>query len=65
MLIAGLFFLFKLITAGYTYLTSTGDPAKIQAATKEISNASVGLGLIITTYFIGQIIESLLGVNIF
>lgn len=61
---AGLYFFTKLISAGYGYLTSAGDPGKIQNATKEVTNALIGLILIISSYFIIQIIQVVFGVII-
>ncbi|KKU02676.1 MAG: hypothetical protein UX99_C0012G0006 [Candidatus Amesbacteria bacterium GW2011_GWB1_47_26] len=61
---AGLFFFVRLISAGYSYLTSLGEPAKIQSATKELTNAVIGLLVIISSYFIIQIIEVVFGFNI-
>ncbi len=62
---AGLFFFVKLISAGYTYLTSLGEPAKIQSASKELTNAAIGLIIVISAYFIAQIIQVIFGINIF
>lgn len=63
-LLAGLFFMAKLVNAGYIYLTSIGEPNKIQAATKEITNAAIGLMLVISTFFIIQIFQTVLGLKI-
>ena len=60
---AGLFFFVRLVTAGFTYMTSVGDPGKIQSATKEITHALVGLLVVITTFFIAQILQVTLGLN--
>ena len=61
---AGLFFFVKLISAGYTYLTSLGEPAKIQAASKELTNAAIGLLIVISAFFLAQIIQVVFGINI-
>ncbi len=61
---AGLFFFVRLISAGYSYLTSLGEPAKIQSASKELLNAVIGLLIIISSYFIVQIIQVVFGINI-
>lgn len=63
-IISGLIFFVKLVMAGYAYLTSVGEPAKIQAATKEIANAGIGLLIVISTFFLAQIIEVVLGIKI-
>ncbi len=61
---AGLFFFVRLISAGYSYLTSLGDSVKIQSATKELTNAVVGLLIIISAFFLAQILEVVFGINI-
>ena len=63
-IIAGLIFFVKLILAGFTYLTSTGDSGKIQEATKEITNALIGLLLVVSVFFIKQILETVFGIKI-
>ena len=61
---AGLIFFVRLLSAGFIFLTSVGDPAKIQSATKTIVSSLVGLLIVITSYFIVQIIETIFGVKI-
>lgn len=61
---AGIFFLVRLISAGYTYLTSLGDSAKIQSATKEITHALIGLLVILSSYFVIQILQVIFGLKI-
>jgi hypothetical protein len=62
--ISGTVFLVKMIMAGYAYLTSAGDQTKIQNATKEITNALIGLIIIVAAYFIVQILEVIYGVDL-
>lgn len=62
--IAGLIFFAKLVSAGFSYLTSAGDSGKIQAATKEITNALIGLILVISVFFIKQILVVLFNIKI-
>lgn len=61
---SGLVFLIQLIAAGYNYLTSAGDPAKVTAASKTLTHAAIGLIVIISVYSIIRVIETLLGINI-
>ncbi len=63
-IIAGLIFFVKLISAGFSYMTSAGDSAKVQAATKEITNALIGLLLVVSVFFIKQILETVFGIKI-
>lgn len=60
----GLIFFVQLIMAGFNLLTAAGDPGKIQSATKALTNSLVGLILVISTYFIAQIIEAIFGLQI-
>lgn len=61
---AGLIFFVQLIMAGFNLLTSSGDPAKIQSATKALTNSITGLIIVISTYFLAQIIQAILGLQI-
>lgn len=62
--LTGAFFLYRTITAGFTYMTSVGDPGKVQAATKQLTNALTGLIVIVSAYFIIQIAELMFGITI-
>ncbi|MBI5358144.1 hypothetical protein HZB69_00740 [Candidatus Amesbacteria bacterium] len=62
--ISGTILLVKLIMAGYAYLISVGDQNKIQNATKEITNAVVGLVIVVSAYYITQILEVIFGVKL-
>lgn len=62
--IAGLIFFVKLISAGFSYLTSAGDSGKIQSATKEITNALIGLILVVSVFFIKQVLAVLFNIKI-
>lgn len=61
---AGLFFFVRLISAGYGYLTNAGDQNKIQSATKELTNALIGLLIIIASFFIIQAMQVIFGIKI-
>jgi len=61
--LAGLYFLARLIISGFSFLTSGGDPAKVQSATREINHALIGLIIIISAFFLGQIIETIFGID--
>jgi len=62
--IAGLIFFVKLLMAGFGYLTSAGDPGKLQSTSKSLINAAIGLFLVFTTFFIAQILQVIFGINI-
>ena len=61
---SGTIFFLKLIAGGYGYLTSAGDTTKVQNATKELTNATIGLLITVASYFLLQIIQFIFGINI-
>ena len=61
--VAGLVFFIMLIISGFSYLTAAGDPTKIQAATKRLTSASLGLFLVLCTFFIAQLLQVILGIQ--
>ena len=63
-ILGGLIFMFRFISAGFVYMGSIGDKAKIEAALREITNALIGLIVIVVTFFAIQIIEQAFGINI-
>ena len=62
--IAGLIFFIQLISAGFSYLTSAGDSAKIQSATKSLTTALIGLLVVISAFFLAQIVQVIFGIQI-
>ncbi len=63
-ILAGLYFFVRLLTSGFTFLTSMGEPPKLQAAQQEIQHAFIGLIIVISVFFIGQIINVVFGLNL-
>lgn len=61
--LSGMYFLIKLTIAGFVFLTSQGDSGKVESAQKTIINSLVGLVVVISGYFIAQILQSVLGIN--
>lgn len=60
---SGMLFFVKLIYSGFLFLTSIGDPQKIQASSKNLLNSLLGLFLVVTAFFLAQIIFAILGLN--
>ena len=50
--IAGLVFFFMLLYGGVRYMTAGGDPKNSEAARKTITNALIGLLIVVAAYFI-------------
>lgn len=61
--IAGFVLLFYLVTSGYSYMTSMGDPKKIEAAKTNITYAIVGFVVIFVAYWIVIFSGQALGLN--
>ena len=61
--LAGIVFFVKIVISGYLYLTSMGDPGKVQAASKNLVNSILGLFIVVLSYFISQIIFAALGIG--
>lgn len=57
----GIIFFFSLIFASYSYITASGSPQNIQAATKRITNSLLGLGVVVTSYLAIRIIGTMIG----
>jgi hypothetical protein len=62
--LAGFIFLFRINIAGFTLMTSRGEPAKIKAATTSLTRAMLGLVIVVSAYFIAQIIQYVFGLKI-
>jgi hypothetical protein len=62
--IAGLWFFVRLLIAGFNFMTSYGDPAKIDKARFDLLYATIGLVVVVSVFFVGQIIQVMFGINI-
>lgn len=60
---SGLFFLVRLIMSGLNLMTAAGEPGKIQTAKTSLTNAAVGLFIVIFAFLIAQLLFSLLGLT--
>jgi hypothetical protein len=61
---AGLFFFAQLFIAGFAMINAGGDPKAMTAARSRITNAIVGLVVVIGAYAIIKIVEAALGISI-
>jgi hypothetical protein len=57
----GLVFFFNLLFAAWEYVTSTGNQNQIQAATKRLTNALLGIAIVVSSYIIIRIIGNMIG----
>lgn len=63
-IIAGLWFMLQFISGALGWITSGGDKAGVQAAQRRITNAFIGLFVVVAAYAIIWIIGQLLGFDI-
>jgi hypothetical protein len=62
--IAGIWFIFLLVTGAISLMTSGGDKAQAETARKRITSGIVGLGVVVAAVFLADLIGSLLGLDI-
>lgn len=62
---AGLVLFFMLIAGGFQLLTSTGDPESTSKGYKKIVFAIIGFLVIFISYWLIQILETILGIKVF
>jgi len=60
----GLVLFFLLISGGFKYITSGGDPKATESAQKTITYAIGGLILILFSFLILQLISSITGIDV-
>ena len=61
--LAGIILLLLLIAGGLGLMTSAGDPKKVESAQKRITNAIIGIVIIFASYWIIQLLSTLLGIE--
>jgi len=61
--IAGFGILLMLVFAGFSFLTSAGDPKKMESAKQRITNALIGFLLIFGAYWVVQIAGYMFGIK--
>ena len=62
-LVAGIWFLFQAIMAGYNFLNAGGDKERLVNAGRKLTNAIIGLVIVVAAYGLMALIGKLLGVN--
>jgi len=62
--LAGLAAFIVIIAAGFQYLTSAGDPKKLQAASGTLTAAVIGIVVVIAIYLIFKLIGAITGLNL-
>lgn len=59
----GLYFMFNIISAGYGYVMSNGDPKKISSASSQFMNGFMGLGIAFFAFVIVNLVTNMLGLG--
>ncbi len=59
--ILGLIFLFLILYAGFLWMTAMGDPKKVTKAKDILSQAVIGLIIVVTSYAISFFVVNLVG----
>lgn len=62
---AALFFLVQFIIGGIAWINSGGDPKALESARGRITNAIVGLLIVVAAFSLAVIVTTILGINIF
>lgn len=63
-IIAGLWFLFKIFFSGFQWINAGGDKQTLQTAQKSLTNAVMGLIIVIAAYTLIGIVGLFLGLDI-
>ena len=64
-IVAGAFFLIQVVLGGIQWINAGGDPKAMESARNRITNAVIGLVIVVAAFAITLIFTTLLGVNIF
>jgi len=60
---AGFILLLMIISAGFSFLTSVGNPKGLEAGKKRLSNAILGFVIVFAAFWLVQIAGKVLGFN--
>lgn len=65
-IVSFIFFAFQIIFAGYSFLSSQGDAAKLKAARDRLTNGILGITIVVIAFGITAFLANLLGIeNVF
>lgn len=63
-IVAALWFLFQLLLAGYTWIGAGGDKTRTEAAWHKITNALLGLVIVVFAWVLVGVVGKIIGVDI-
>ncbi len=61
--IAGIILFIVIVAAGFEYMNSAGESAKIESAWKKITYSLIGFGLLLVSFFIVRTVAMILGLE--
>lgn len=62
--VAGVAMFFNLVIGGIAWITAGGDPKAMDSARRRITNAVIGLIIVVAAYAIALILQQVFGINI-
>lgn len=62
--VAAIILIFRIISAGYTYLSASGDPKKFQQASDTITQSILGMVIVASAFILAGLVGRLTGINI-
>lgn len=65
MVLAGVVFVFMIITNGVKYISAGGDKSKVEGAQKGVTNALIGLIIVFSLYAIASLVGCFFNLNFF
>ena len=61
---AGIWFIFQIFIGAYQWLVSSGEKQALQNAQKKLTNAIVGLFIVVFAYILIGVVSKIFGINI-
>ncbi len=62
--VAGLWFIFQFMTAGYQWISSSGDKNKLQTAQNKMTYSIIGLVIVVSAWVVIALLGKILGLDI-
>jgi hypothetical protein len=63
-IIAGLWFMIQIVTAGYAWISAGGDKTHLETARNKILNALIGLIIVVAAWILTGLVGTLIGLQI-
>lgn len=63
-IVAALWFIFMVVTAGYNWMSAGGDKQKVADAKSKLTHAVIGLGVVALGIILVRLVAQLLGIDV-